>query len=601
MVLNLPLRHLRLMTNSIEHLNSSKTPGSLSSPILSSIASSDSFKLAIVTDIVIDETHPVFSSKQTDSVLIKPKHLPVNYKAADSSESQTQTIQKRKESIPNHEDKDFSFIGRARIRILGLETNSPDEKLPWAIPLDKTITQYPLLNESVMVIKVADTFYYTKPFNTFNFTGVNADFATEASNNLHGQSAKPFNVTDQNKSYLSHPDMCKEANRIGHLGQYFVINPYIRSLKPSEGDTIIESRFGQSIQFSGYSVANNQGIEFKDRSDSRLNTRDSIYRSYSHNKSLLAQSEGVRGYGNPKITIRNRQRNISIDTPQTLHPKLPPIPVITESEKNYGGQIASDINNDGSTIEISSGNLISEWSTTVYKSMFGMFTEEQPAFNPLGSTNFKFPTLDQDQIIINSDRLVFSSRFNETFHFSKKRYGVVTDGEFTVDANDQLVLTTNRLACINSPQIFLGQHSDTNEPVLLGQTTVDWLYELCNWLLNHTHWYHHVHPHPHTHPDAGRAKPVNTSDSSPTQTQLPVQQESLKKLRDALHKNLSRRVFVTGGGYAPGSNGVKPANSGVECKDSVKINTTTGDGVVGEFKGKSRREGSEEFNVTRKK
>jgi hypothetical protein len=137
----------------------------------------------------------------------------------------------------------------------------------------------------------------------------------------------------------------------------------------------------------------------------------------------------------------------------------------------------------------------------------------------------------------------------------------------------------------------LGQFGETNEPALLGQTTVDWMYDLCNWLLDHVHWYHHVHPHPHGHEDAGKIDAENTNDANPDQTQIPVQQIKLKLLRDNLHKTLSRRVFVTGGGYAPGSNGVKPPGSGGECKDPVEINTVTGPGVVGDFKGRNRREG----------
>jgi hypothetical protein len=352
-------------------------------------------------------------------------------------------------------------------------------------------------------------------------------------------------------------------------------------IRKNEGDTAIESRFGQSIRFSAYD-------------NNRLNDKGS-YPSYALNSNLLKESSGG-GYGNPKITIRNRQRNISLDEPQQLHPKLPPIPKITPSEKNFGGQIDEDINNDGSTIQITSGKTESDWKTTVYKSIFGKTsngepTEEQVRFNPKNSTPFVLPTLNGDQIVINTDRLVLSSRFAETLHFSKKRYAVTTDSEYTVDANDNVVITTNNTACINAPQIFLGQYGETNEPVLLGQTTVDWMYDLCNWLLDHVHWHHHVHPHPHTHPRSGDATPENTKDANPDQTQIPVQQIKLKLLRDNLHKTLSRRVFVTGGGYAPGSNGVKPPGSGGECKDPVEINTVTGAGVVGDFKGRNRREG----------
>ncbi len=113
---------------------------------------------------------------------------------------------------------------------------------------------------------------------------------------------------------------------------------------------------------------------------------------------------------------------------------------------------------------------------------------------PDGSTayNFDIENLKGDQIVINTDRLILSSRFGETLHFSKERYGIVTDSEYTVDAHDQIVMTTNNKTVFNSPAIYLGQYGQTNEPVLLGQTTVDWLYDLCNWLLNHVHWLNRI-------------------------------------------------------------------------------------------------------------
>jgi len=474
---------------------------------------------------------------------------------------------------------DFSYIGRAKVRILSQEKKSSVEKLPWAIPLDQTITQYPLVNELVLVQKVGNNYYYSKPLNKFNFP-TNIDYTVETVYSENGKPAVPFYFDGNRATYTSAPIYSK-YNNIGYVGEYFISNPFIRLIRKNEGDTAIESRFGQSIRFSAYD-------------NNRLNDKGS-YPSYALNSNLLKESSGG-GYGNPKITIRNRQRNISLDEPQQLHPKLPPIPKITPSEKNFGGQIDEDINNDGSTIQITSGKTESDWKTTVYKSIFGKTsngepTEEQVRYNPKGSTTFKFPVLDGDQIVINTDRLILSSRFAETFHFSKKRYAVATDSEYTVDANDNVVITTNNTACINAPQIFLGQYGETNEPVLLGQTTVDWMYDLCNWLLDHVHWHHHVHPHPHTHPRSGDATPENTKDANPDQTQIPVQQIKLKLLRDNLHKTLSRRVFVTGGGYAPGSNGVKPSGSGGECKDPVEINTVTGAGVVGDFKGRNRREG----------
>jgi len=94
---------------------------------------------------------------------------------------------------------------------------------------------------------------------------------------------------------------------------------------------------------------------------------------------------------------------------------------------------------------------------------------------------------------------------------------------------------------------------------------------LCNWLLEHTHW------HKHSHEDAGQ--------ESPSTTQLSVQRESLIQLRDSLEKILSRRVFVTGGGFAPGKDGVSIKDG----TDPLKINVNTGNGLPGNFKGTNYR------------
>jgi hypothetical protein len=518
--------------------------------------------LAVVVDVISNENH--IKLQDQSKPLVNPQHLPLNYNGDPA----------------NVKDVDYSYVGRAKVRILSQEKKTPKEKLPWAIPLDQTISQYPLVNELVVVQKIGDTYYYSKPFNRFNFPN-NIDYSVETVHSEDGKSAVPFFYDGQRQTYTSAPIYSK-YNNLGFVGDYFILNNKIRNVVRYEGDTVIESRFGQSIRMATYD-------------ENRLNDRTDLYDSYTVDKKLTDSKNG--GYGNPMIIIRNRQRNLARNFPTAgLHRKLPKIPKIKDFEKNYGGQIEEDINNDGSTIAITSGVTISKFVTSVYKSIFGRTenlepTEEQVKYNPPNSTNFSFPTLTGDQIIINTDRLVLQSRLAETIHFSKKRYAVATDSEYTVDANDQIVLTTNNLTCLNSPQIFLGQYGETNEPALLGQTTVDWLYDLCNWILDHVHWYHHVHPYPHSHPDAGGEGPANTIDAVPDQTQIPVQQIKLRLLRDSLHKTLSRRVYLTGGGYAPGSDGVKPIGSEGDCKDPVQINTVTGQGVVGDFKGRNRREG----------
>lgn len=545
------------------------------------------FKLAVVVDIILDESHPYFSKEHNQKIAseiknVYPDQIPVNYN----------------NDVADKNDIDYSVIGRAKVRIIDTEIRISTSRLRWALPLTHCFTQYPLLNECVLVIEMGEYLYYTNSFNQYNFPTANPSYKFEIGLNAFSRGAIPssfvYNNEDANtlnnkQSYLAPPSITTVFNS-GFLGERFILNPYIRTLKRFEGDTTIESRFGQSIRFGAYDNTDNDcDIELESKLQSRKDT------SYSLN-ALTFPASSAGGFGNPTLTIRNRQRNLSLEHDlQYTHKRLPAIPKISDKEKNFGGQIEEDINNDGSTIELNSGIRVTKWITSCYKSMFGITegnvpTEEQVNYNPAGATNFIFPRLCGDQITINSDRLIFSSRLGETFHFSKRRYGIVTDNEFTIDANDQIVMTTNRVACINAPQIFLGQYGETNEPAVLGQTAVDWLYDLCNWLLNHVHWYNHVHPYPHSHPDAGGESPRTTINSENNQTQAPVQQAKLKLLRDNLHKMLSRRVFLVGGGYASGSDGIKPEESESDCLDPIKINTVSGDGVLGDFKGKNRRE-----------
>ena len=496
---------------------------------------------AVVLDVILDENHSLLKNK-----VIDVSSFPENYKY----------------EAPDPKSIDYTWIGRALVRQCFSQQGVEKTKLNWAMPLDVTgIVEYPLINEAVIIVKYFGQLYYTKRFNSRNFINNSGDYKLEKVYGIN-QGLGTFGV----KSLLTNK---KNANSdyIGSLGNYFLTNNYIRRLKKYEGDTSIESRFGQSIRFAAYD-------------SQRLNDQGN-YIDYRGDKTI---NPSTIGGGNPMIIIRNRQRKLGLDQSQTVHPKLPPIPKISDTEKNVGGLISENINHDGSSIYLTSGLTTSEWQTTVYKSMFGDGKEEQPMYSPSQCSQFVFPTLNGDQIVINTDRIVISSRFGETFHYSKKKYGIVTDEEYTVDAQDQIVLNTNNKTVINSPAIYLGQYGETNEPALLGQTSVDWLYDLCNWLLDHVHWYNHIHPDVHD-----RENHV-TGNADKNITQLSVQQQQLKILRDNLNKLMSRRVFMTGGGYAQGADGKTPKGYDGSAKP-VTINTANGNGVPGDFKGANRREG----------
>ncbi len=455
---------------------------------------------AIVLDIILDKNHPFLKTAKNLEVTVDADRWPGD-------------LQNKKAS---YNDIDYSWVGRALVRMQVSDATTDKEKLIWAYPIESGVTEYPLINEIVMVIRYRNKYFYSRRLNLRNLPNEGVDFAVNKT--ISGKDNTELYSTSLYSGRQSQTSFDGSIGYKGVAGKYYKINNKIRRIKRYEGDLVMESRFGQCIRFGAYDST---------RDNDKGDPKNTDYADWG---------------GNPMIVIRNRQRKL-LKKGETLSLANSPNPATitgTEEEKNAGGYIEPDINHDGSTIAITTGQTISKWVTTCYKKMFGT-GEEVVAFN--GTTNFTYPVLKGDQIIIQSDRLVLSSRYAETFHYAKKRYAVVTDAEYTVDAHDQIVMTTHKKTVLNSPAIYLGEYDTTGEPVLLGQTAVAWLYALCNWLLEHTHWYKH------SHVDAGK--------ESPSQTQLPVQIEKLKQLRDSLHTLLSRRVFVVGGGYAPGSDGAK--------------------------------------------
>ena len=410
----------------------------------------------------------------------------------------------------------------------------------WAIPLENTgVSEYPLVNEVVSVVRYFNNYYYTRRVNIKGMINANADVGLEKFYGPSGPNREegdgPFKAYVGPQSTLNASGN-PASEYIGAIGRYFKFNPKIRSLKRYEGDTIFESRFGSSIRFGSYdgNRSNDSGIgEYSDVG------------------------------GNPMLLIRNRQGTVSQKKGSGF------------SNKGY---VTESINNDGSSLQFTSGKTITQFIPTINKIMFqSNKTEEQSNFTPPKSTPFSIPELSGDQSILNSDRIIISSKAAETFHYSKKRYSIVTDAEYTVDASKQIVtttqdnytvdargimvLTTNTHATINAPKIYLGEYQQENEPVLLGRTTALWLFTLCNIMINNIDTQIGLAQVMQSHTHISDSGTTGTTEASAVAqisqyiNSLTDIRQNLSDLRDSLPNTMSDRVFTVGGGGAPGHDG----------------------------------------------
>jgi hypothetical protein len=443
--------------------------------------------------------------------------------------------------IHSNDDPDNSYIGRALVRMCFSEQEAEGPKLNWAIPMENGIKELPLINEVVIVASYFGSYYYTRKLNLRNFLNHDANYDSEIN---FGNSANAN--YDSNKDLLASfsPEHKQEPGlKVGYLGHYFKENHKVRQLKHYEGDSIIEGRCGNSIRFGCF--VNDKAIDVSDNHP--------VYQD---------------GHGNPMILIRNKQRPLNKDGPENL----------------FQSTILEDVNVDGSSIQITSGLTESAYKIVCQKKLYP--GEEQKDFE---SSAPAFPKLIGNQVVINTDRLIFSSRGAETFCFSKGRYSIVTDDIYTLDAQNKIVITTNsdynlrahssifvkthdttswfsqksilfetqenttwnskkavlhrtkeshtitakEKIVFNSPKIFIGKDEEDGEPVILGTQMQLWLQEMIDFLLGHVH--QGVH-----------------GQTSPPIAAFPGGMNDLSQKLDTI---ISKKVWVSGGGNSPGWDG----------------------------------------------
>jgi len=140
----------------------------------------------------------------------------------------------------------------------------------------------------------------------------------------------------------------------------------------------------------------------------------------------------------PSIIIRNKQ-----------NPEL--------DSKKIGELVDEDINKDGTSVYMTSGKVKIPFSETIKK--------EKIAFK--GYPNSK--DLSGDQLFVNSDRIVLSAKASEFIIFGKGNTGVITDGNYSIDAEKEVYIHNKQniiLHTVGSNQIFLNSE---NGKIYLGK------------------------------------------------------------------------------------------------------------------------------------
>lgn len=348
-------------------------------------------------------------------------------------------------------DTDGYNVGAVKFRFINTDAFTAESQLNWGYPLESNVTDYPLLNEIVLVIPALNRFYWTKKVNVSNrvtaqpLFGLNDSLKTRQTQTQ--KSSDYSRVADGGS-----PNTQNSQAESDRLGQTFVDKEQVFRLRSQEGDIIYEGRSGHSIRF-GSNIEADQA---------------------------------------PNIFIR-----CGPDPTQT------PLPADSEF-----ALVDENIDGDLSSIWITSDQVVPLTFATIDVDSHFKSVEDKPA------------TLNGNQIIVNTDQLIFNTKGGRmlvsTFlgtHFTTRQdhtvdaeqnyksfaklnreietgeeyritvgtdYLLTVGGDKTSEVQGVTIHTTVGNHSIIADQIFIGSLADETEPLVLGDTLRDFIDKFLN-------------------------------------------------------------------------------------------------------------------------
>ena len=321
--------------------------------------------------------------------------------------------------ILNIDQSGTSSNGTSSVQLLQEVQLGGSDIINGVLPFFPNLKNYPLVNETVLIIGLANkeyknnfnnlTFYYLSPLNLWNSNQTNPIPypTTKVTSNSQGKSYQEVEQTgNPNKSL-------ETGNTTFKPGLYFNEDNISNPTFPYEGDYIIDGRFGNSLRF-GNTVPN--GIV-------------PVQNNWSTSGSI----------GDPITILTNKK-----------HTEQPTFNSITENI-NLDGSSAYFTSTQKIPIEVSSQN------------DYLSYSENTAPTTP--------NTYIGEQIILNSGRLLFNSTQDHILLSSKKSINLNTVESVNIDAATQTVIQT--------PELYLGG-IETAQPVVLGNDLVDLLTKILN-------------------------------------------------------------------------------------------------------------------------
>ncbi len=271
--------------------------------------------------------------------------------------------------------KDGYNIGAIQFRMVQSNFYREQGTLNWALPMDANLTEYPLLQEIVIVTKALNRFYYTKKLNT------SSRVTAQPLYGLNEELSPPDSPSKKISTYNGSTANPKkdDSSAKNKLGKYFKDIDAVKRLRHDEGDVVLEGRSGQSIRMG---AAWKKGTLFKSVTDDQR----------------------------PNMLFRVGQS-----------------PKETPSVEGLFGLVSEDVNGDATSLWLVSDQIVPlELSTAknpVHKASVADFPKR----------------LEGSQLIINTDQFVVNTKKEKILGNSLNGIHWTTNKDFTVDSGQDYV------------------------------------------------------------------------------------------------------------------------------------------------------------------
>jgi hypothetical protein len=349
-------------------------------------------------------------------------------------------------------------VGTTKVRFLKSNTFRPDEELNWAFPSDANVSEYPLVDEIVVVYYHLDRLYYSRKINTTNRP------TTSAFETLNIE-LQPAIERTKRLNQLVQSIIKPKSPPAPHKKTKFLDLKHVFRLRHWEGDMILEGRSGHSIRF---------GTAW---------TGDKFF------PSTADQS--------PNLLLR-------------VGPDASSAPI----KASKYGVVVEDINKDKSSIWMVSNQTVELEYATKDSAVHGKSVPD-------------FPTeLANNQILVNTDRLVFNTKqgkilahASDGIHWTTLKdvsidangsyyswieadrkihvrgnnfqnversyrrwigdvYEIGVKGRGTINVNDIFSVESRTRLSLVAPKIFVGSRNNTAQPIPLGKELTAFLTEM---------------------------------------------------------------------------------------------------------------------------